>query len=273
MQNSDITHINLIIVGSDKMKKVNDWMKNHTVVSNIIISVLASMLFFVFLQSPLQYLMVAIPEWLGDMGVTFVDTMIRQAARASLYSLMVSISIFGFILISVIAILLRMKEYNSKISDLLSEREKLLDKSVLRINTIIRKIDSILNPNDIDKENDEDGEIIQETELILHETELNLNAIKVELEKNSLMEKYIESIDNYILLFALSFFIFGFISLMPPHVIKSNFDTNIAIIRPYTSEATINQLESEWVQMKTYSDYSDINQDIAEIKAKHNIDE
>jgi glycosyltransferase involved in cell wall biosynthesis len=227
------------------MKKITNLMKSHPIASSIITSILASMLFLVFLQAPLQYLMVAIPEWLGNMGVTFVNRIYRQAATASPHLLLVKFSALGLGCTLGCLFPFFITSY------------KTINDDTKEFGKLFMETDASLKQSDIDK-------------AIIQALELSPKSTLERSEQEAKKKKF-----HIILVSALVFFLIVYIGLYisVPHLLKGNFELAITVIRPYTTEAKINELESEWVQMKTYSDYSDIYQDMEEIVAKRNIDE
>lgn len=227
------------------MKRIREWMKNHPVVYNLVSNLVACMIFLMFLQSPSQYIMVAIPKWLGKMGVTFVNVFFRQAALASSYSLLFTVFTVVFLSIAFLTA--------GNMIDII----KKLNGNIKRVNKLSKAIERKVKPSDIDDE-------------VTQTNELNP---KDELDKTYQEAKRLKL--KAILLFVLLTIctICVFFYMIAPHVLKDTFDRTITMIRPYTSEATINELESEWVQMKTYSDYSEIDHYMEEIRAKNNIDE
>ena len=56
-----------------------------------------------------------------------------------------------------------------------------------------------------------------------------------------------------------------------PYSYKHSFDLAIKKITPYTTIETIQRLQSDWTMMKTYKDYSEIQNTIIKIEENNNL--
>ena len=78
---------------------------------------------------------------------------------------------------------------------------------------------------------------------------------------------------GYIVSFIYSLFVLFFFCIMffIPYSYKHSFDLAIKKITPYTTIETIQRLQSDWTMMKTYKDYSEIQNTIIKIEENNNL--
>lgn len=127
---------------------------------------------------------------------------------------------------------------------------KLEEKSAILIQQIKQKVDySLIKKQMIDLENE-----------------------YMDLENKKLRkEKRDRTISIVILIILMFFFIYEIGYTYVPSVYKENFDRTITKIRPYIEDRQVNQLNSDWVSMKTQQDYLILKEKISEIEEKYNL--
>ena len=86
-------------------------------------------------------------------------------------------------------------------------------------------------------------------------------------ENNSRKNKVVLLVSISFFEFLLSLFVF-----VIPGMYYSKFEKNLIVIRPYIEEQEYNLLKSKWVLMKGKDDYLVIDESIADIKKKHNLE-
>lgn len=74
-----------------------------------------------------------------------------------------------------------------------------------------------------------------------------------------------------LILLVIFLYIFSFFFVLYPISIKNKFDRDITMIYPYVEEATIHKLESNWVCMRSKSDYDDLYRYIDQIQIDNSL--
>lgn len=213
---------------------MREWIKQHQFASGIF----ASAVFMVFFEPPLQWLMTATPKWLGRLGLSLVNQVFKQAARSSLYSLVISL---------MLVIIIGVASYNTfEILQIIKSIKQRLVETEALLNPKKAPLDSVKQPQ-IEYNHDIALEQLRATDKKLYRFSIRTVVVMV------------------------FFYTWAGIYVIAPHTLKAEFDKTINIIKPYTSAQTINLLESNWVQMQDYSDFEEINAILLDIKSKHNI--
>lgn len=73
----------------------------------------------------------------------------------------------------------------------------------------------------------------------------------------------------FFILVIILYFSFLIIGLVKPAELSQSFERDITMIHPYVDDADIIQLESDWVRMKTKSDYEEIYEFIDNVKVEY----
>lgn len=186
-----------------------------------------------FFEEPIRWIMTAIPKWLGHIGFSLVNHIFAQAAKSSLYSLVISI---------VVLIIVYIAGY-----------------SVVQLKDISKTIKDRLNITE---------ELLEPQKITHYSTEQQKDECRPEiaLEQLRQADKKLYSYIVRTIIIIIFFYLSSGLYIIAPHMLKSEFDKTITIIKPYTTEETINLLESEWAQMQNYSDFSEINTVMLDIK-------